>query len=114
MPVLSTDDNPTRPAAIPGGQALRSRAASHGAAPFPSLAGRDRTAPTRSPAGRSGEGGPRMHDNDHGGTLASPVSGREHRRGPDASRVGAIRHNLPHEASSSFAEAVVDVASDIR
>ena len=76
MPVLSTADNPTPPAAIPGGQALRSRAASHGAAPFPSLSGRGRTAPTRSPAGRSGEGGPRMRGNDDAVTLAPPVSGR--------------------------------------
>ena len=54
-----------------------------------------------------------MHDNDHGGTLAPPVSGREHWRGPDVARVDTIRHNLPQEASNSFAEAFVDVASYI-
>ena len=52
-----------------------------------------------------------MHGSDDAATLVPPVSGREHRRGPDAARVGAISHNLPQEASRSFAEHVVDVAS---
>ena len=111
MPAYPTADHPTRLAANLGGSALRSRATSHGAAPIPSPADRGRAAPVRSPAGRSGAGGRRMHGNDDAVTLVPPVIGGEHRRGPHASRVGAIVHSLPQEASSSCAEAVVDVAS---